>query len=55
LNRRPFGSRLSELVVGRTLREILAAGPLLKRTLAIAGQVADGLAKAQQRGSCIGT
>ncbi|MEX0878766.1 MAG: serine/threonine-protein kinase [Thermoanaerobaculia bacterium] len=40
-----------ELVVGETLREILAAGPLpLKRTLSIAAQVADGLAKAHAAG-----
>jgi serine/threonine protein kinase len=45
-----------ELVEGRTLREVLLAGPLpLRRLLALAAQIADGLAKAMPRGSCIGT
>ena len=36
-----------ELVAGRTLRELLAGGGIpLKNLLAIAAQVADGLAKA---------
>ena len=40
-----------ELVDGRTLREILAEGPLTARTLlAIAAQVADGLARAHADG-----
>jgi hypothetical protein len=40
-----------ELVVGATLRELLAAGPLpLRRILGIAAQVADGLGKAHASG-----
>ncbi|HEY3170627.1 MAG TPA: serine/threonine-protein kinase, partial [Thermoanaerobaculia bacterium] len=40
-----------ELVAGRTLREILAEGPVpLKRLLSVAGQVADGLARAHEAG-----
>jgi Tol biopolymer transport system component len=40
-----------ELVPGETLREALAAGPLpLRRTLEIAAQAADGLAKAHAAG-----
>jgi serine/threonine protein kinase/tetratricopeptide (TPR) repeat protein len=40
-----------ELVVGQTLRAIVATGPLpLKRTLGLAGQVAEGLAKAHAAG-----
>jgi serine/threonine protein kinase len=40
-----------ELVEGSTLRELLAAGPLpVRRLLAVAGQVADGLAKAHASG-----
>ncbi|MGH9509469.1 MAG: serine/threonine-protein kinase, partial [Terriglobales bacterium] len=40
-----------ELVEGRTLRDLLNSGPLpLKRTLSIAAQVADGLAKAHAAG-----
>ena len=40
-----------ELVDGKTLRELLDAGPLSsKKTLAIAAQIADGLAKAHGAG-----
>ncbi len=40
-----------ELIEGRTLRELVAAGPLaLRRLLPIAAQVADGLAKAHAAG-----
>jgi serine/threonine protein kinase len=40
-----------ELVDGRTLRELLAEGPLpIKKTLQLAAQVADGLAKAHAAG-----
>ena len=40
-----------ELVDGTTLRELLAAGPLpVRRLLAVAAQVADGLAKAHGAG-----
>jgi Tol biopolymer transport system component len=40
-----------ELVQGRMLRELLAEGPLpLRRLLAIAGQIADGLARAHEAG-----
>jgi WD40 repeat protein len=40
-----------ELVEGKTLREVLAAGPVpIKRTLHISTQVADGLAKAHGAG-----
>jgi serine/threonine protein kinase len=40
-----------ELVLGETLRQLLAAGPIpLRRALAIAAQVADGLAKAHDAG-----
>jgi Tol biopolymer transport system component len=40
-----------ELVDGKTLREILASGPLpMRRLLPIAAQVADGLAKAHAAG-----
>ncbi len=40
-----------ELVVGRTLREVLSTGPLpIKRLLAIAAQIADGLARAHEAG-----
>jgi serine/threonine protein kinase len=40
-----------ELVAGKTLREMLIVGPLpLKRLLALAAQVADGLAKAHAAG-----
>jgi WD40 repeat protein len=40
-----------ELVDGRTLRELLAGGPLpIKKTLHLAAQVADGLAKAHAAG-----
>src|SRR5213595_2104353 len=40
-----------ELVEGKTLRELLFAGPLpVKRVLAIASQVADGLARAHEAG-----
>jgi Tol biopolymer transport system component len=40
-----------ELVEGETLRELLAAGPLsTRRTLELAGQVADALAKAHAAG-----
>ncbi len=40
-----------ELVEGRTLKELLAAGALaLKRSLAVAAQAADGLAKAHAAG-----
>ncbi|HTY40656.1 MAG TPA: protein kinase [Thermoanaerobaculia bacterium] len=40
-----------ELVEGRTLRQLLRSGPLsLKRTLEIAGRVADGLAQAHEAG-----
>jgi Tol biopolymer transport system component len=42
---------LMELVDGQTLRKLLEAGPLpLKKTLAIASQVAEGLAAAHARG-----
>jgi eukaryotic-like serine/threonine-protein kinase len=40
-----------ELVEGRTLRELLASGPIaLRRLLSIAAQIADGLAKAHAAG-----
>jgi serine/threonine protein kinase len=40
-----------ELVEGKTLRELLFAGPLpIKRVLAITAQVADGLARAHEAG-----
>jgi eukaryotic-like serine/threonine-protein kinase len=40
-----------ELVDGKTLRELLYAGPLpIKRVLAITAQVADGLARAHEAG-----
>ena len=40
-----------EFVDGKTVRELLDAGPIpLKKTLAIAAQVADGLAKAHSAG-----
>jgi serine/threonine protein kinase/tetratricopeptide (TPR) repeat protein len=40
-----------ELVVGKTLRELLAEGPLPpKRLVAVAAQIADGLAKAHAAG-----
>ena len=40
-----------ELVAGKTLREVLYAGPLpLRKLLSIAAQVADGLAKAHASG-----
>jgi serine/threonine protein kinase len=40
-----------ELVAGKTLRELLGAGPLpLRRALALAAQIADGLAKAHEAG-----
>ena len=40
-----------ELVDGRTLREISASGPMpLRRILAVAAQIADGLAKAHAAG-----
>jgi len=40
-----------ELVEGRTLRKLLAAGPLpLKTAVAIAAQIAEGLAAAHERG-----
>ena len=40
-----------EFVEGKTLRELLASGPLsLKRSLLIAAQAADGLAKAHAAG-----
>ena len=40
-----------ELVDGRTLRELLASGPMpVKKTLSIGAQVADGLAKAHSAG-----
>src|SRR5215813_5061105 len=38
-----------ELVVGKTLREVLLAGPLpVRKMLAIAAQIADGLARAHE-------
>jgi Tol biopolymer transport system component/predicted Ser/Thr protein kinase len=40
-----------ELVEGRTLRELVAAGPVpIKKLLALAAQMADGLAKAHDAG-----
>ena len=40
-----------ELVEGKTLRDLLAAGPLpVRRLLPIAAQIADGLAKAHESG-----
>jgi hypothetical protein len=40
-----------ELVDGKTLREILAAGPLpIRKLLGIAAQIADGLARAHEAG-----
>src|SRR5262249_36758427 len=40
-----------ELVDGKTLRELVAAGPLpVRRLLPIAAQIADGLAKAHEAG-----
>src|SRR5215470_16657733 len=40
-----------ELVEGRTLREILASGPMpVRRLLPVAAQIADGLAKAHEAG-----
>src|SRR5215467_7536821 len=40
-----------ELVDGKTLREMLASGPLpVRRLLPIAAQIADGLAKAHESG-----
>ncbi len=40
-----------ELVAGKTLRELLFAGPLpIKRLLPIAAQIADGLARAHEAG-----
>jgi serine/threonine protein kinase len=40
-----------ELVEGRTLRDLLATGPLpLRRALGLAAQIADGLAKAHEAG-----
>jgi serine/threonine protein kinase len=40
-----------ELVEGKTLRELLHAGPLpIKRVLSIAAQVAEGLARAHEAG-----
>jgi Tol biopolymer transport system component len=40
-----------ELVEGRTLRELLASGPIaLRRLLSLAAQIADGLAKAHAAG-----
>jgi TolB-like protein len=40
-----------ELIDGQTLRELLAAGPLpVKRLLAVAAQVAEGLARAHEAG-----
>src|SRR5207249_195684 len=40
-----------ELVEGRTLRELLASGPIpLRRLLLISAQIADGLAKAHSAG-----
>src|SRR5499433_3674846 len=40
-----------ELVDGRTLRELTVSGPMpLRRILAIASQIADGLAKAHAAG-----
>ena len=40
-----------ELVDGKTLRELLASGPLpIRRLLPIAAQIADGLAKAHESG-----
>jgi serine/threonine protein kinase len=45
-----------ELVLGKTVRELLASGPLsFKRTLSIAAQAADGLAKAHAAVSSTGT
>jgi eukaryotic-like serine/threonine-protein kinase len=40
-----------ELIEGRTLRELLASGPIaLRRLLSISAQIADGLAKAHSAG-----
>ena len=40
-----------ELIEGRTLRELLASGPVaLRRLLSISAQIADGLAKAHSDG-----
>src|SRR5262245_28164392 len=40
-----------ELVAGKTLRELLFAGPIgIKRILAISAQIADGLARAHEAG-----
>lgn len=52
IGRSEFGPYIAmELVEGRTLRDILADGPLpLKRMLQVAAQVADGLAKAHAAG-----
>jgi len=45
-----------ELVEGRTLRDLLQAGPTpLRRFLSLAAQIADGLAKAHSAVSCIAT
>jgi serine/threonine protein kinase len=52
IGRSDFGSYIAmELVEGKTLREILADGPLPpKRMLQVAAQAADGLAKAHAAG-----
>ena len=45
-----------ERVEGATLRELLAGGALpVKRLLPIATQIAEGLSKAHEAGSCTGT
>ena len=47
----PISYIAMELVEGRTLRELLASGPVaLRRLLSIAAQIADGLAKAHAAG-----
>src|SRR5215510_50496 len=52
IGRSDFGSYIAmELVEGKTMRELLADGPLpLKRVVQLAVQVADGLAKAHAAG-----